>query len=155
MVSIRCDDTCPSLCLSLSISSVPLTKVSTVPSSSHGPIMESYGSLHGICIPATYTGPHWRRCNVMEPLSLDNFIIGHWRRPFGTVLTLSLSSSLSHCIHLPLSFALSYLFLSAGCSRSNDTKRLPGRRGGAILSMMGIVLRLRSFGIVYRYYGTY
>lgn len=28
------------------------------------------------------TGPHWGRCNVMEPLSLDNFIIGHWRRPF-------------------------------------------------------------------------
>ena len=40
--------------------------------------MDSYGVLYGT--PATYTGPHWRRYVVMEPLSLDNFIIGHWRK---------------------------------------------------------------------------
>lgn len=71
-------------------------------------------------------GPIRGRCNVMEPLSLDNFIIGHWRRPFKRANSLP--------------------------PRSTDTKRFSKRldsRGGGggegreeegALSMMGIVL---------------
>ena len=69
----------------------------------------------------------------MEPLSLDNFIIGHWRR----------------AVH-------GRRAVQALPPRSTDTKRFhPGfeeeeeeeeEEGGMVLSMMGIVLSSSSFG---------